>query len=166
MSRILREAGKKFLGVAVSGLNGEVTRRARQGTNRTRCSAGAQAGSRTAGGRRFYILYRVAFTGCSCSRRLYRDSPPQNSPSIPMLKRLFFVGAGFPRPTNGPFYGWAGRPRPYRAREGGFSFSGVGKNWSWAFSLRGTGETPVPPRKIGKKIFDWPPLGIIGAGGV
>jgi hypothetical protein len=28
------------------------------------------------------------------------------------------------------------------------------------FSLRCTGETPVPPRKIGRKIFDWPQLGI------
>ena len=28
------------------------------------------------------------------------------------------------------------------------------------FSLRRTGETPVPPRKVGRKIFDWSPLGI------
>jgi len=30
------------------------------------------------------------------------------------------------------------------------------------FSLRCTGETPVPPRKIGRKIFDWAQLGIAG----
>jgi hypothetical protein len=28
------------------------------------------------------------------------------------------------------------------------------------FSLRRTGETPVPPRKGGRKIFDWSQLGI------
>jgi hypothetical protein len=28
------------------------------------------------------------------------------------------------------------------------------------FSLRRTGETPVPPRKVGRKIFDWSQLGI------
>ena len=38
--------------------------------------------------------------------------------------RLFFVGAGFLRPTNGPFYGWAGRPRPCRAQEGDFHSRG------------------------------------------
>ena len=26
------------------------------------------------------------------------------------------------------------------------------------FSLRRTGETPVPPRKVGRKIFDWSQL--------
>jgi hypothetical protein len=28
------------------------------------------------------------------------------------------------------------------------------------FSLRRTGETPVPPIKVGRKIFDWSQLGI------
>jgi hypothetical protein len=28
------------------------------------------------------------------------------------------------------------------------------------FSLRRTGETPVPPRKVRRKIFDWSQLGI------
>jgi hypothetical protein len=28
------------------------------------------------------------------------------------------------------------------------------------FSLRRTGETPVPPRKVGRKIFDWSQLGM------
>jgi hypothetical protein len=28
------------------------------------------------------------------------------------------------------------------------------------FSLRRTGETPGPPRKVGRKIFDWSQLGI------
>jgi len=28
------------------------------------------------------------------------------------------------------------------------------------FSLRRTGETPMPPRKNGRKIFDWSQLGI------
>jgi hypothetical protein len=29
------------------------------------------------------------------------------------------------------------------------------------FSLRRTGETPVPPRRVGRKIFNWSQLGII-----
>jgi len=33
------------------------------------------------------------------------------------------------------------------------------------FSLRCTGETPVPPRKGGRKIFDWSQLGIKGEPG-
>jgi hypothetical protein len=29
------------------------------------------------------------------------------------------------------------------------------------FSLRRTGETPVPPRKVGRKILDWSQLGMM-----